>query len=84
MASGEPFFAEQAMTRAEALASYTRHAAYAAFEEQSKGTLSVGKLADIVVLSSDLRTVPADQIRATKVRYTIVGGRVVYQEPAAN
>jgi len=79
MANGEPFFPEQAMTRAEALRSYTRDAAQAAFEESEKGTLAVGKLADIVVLDRDLETIPADEIPATQVIYTIVGGKVVYQ-----
>ncbi|HUQ71490.1 MAG TPA: amidohydrolase, partial [Planctomycetaceae bacterium] len=79
MASGEPFIPEQAMTRAEALRSYTRAAAWAGFEEDAKGTLSVGKLADIVVLSDDLLNVPADQLRSTRVDVTIIGGKVVYE-----
>ncbi len=83
MNSGEPFFAEQAMTRHEALRSYTRDAAYAAFEEDSKGTLSVGKLADLVVLTNDLLTVTGDQIPKTRVALTIVGGKVMYDASAA-
>jgi predicted amidohydrolase YtcJ len=79
MASGVPFYPEQAMTRSEALRSYTRDAAFAAFEEDKKGTLAPGKLADIVVLTSDLRTVPDDEIQKTRVAYTIVGGKVVYE-----
>jgi predicted amidohydrolase YtcJ len=79
MASGVSFFPEQAMTRIEALRSYTRDAAYAAFEEESKGTLTPGKLADIVVLTNDLRTAPEDQIPRTRVAYTIVGGKIVYE-----
>jgi len=82
MNSGVPFFPEQAMTRAEALRSYTRDAAFAAFEEQDKGTLTVGKLADMVVLNHDLRTIPSDQIPRTRVAYTIVGGKVVYESAA--
>lgn len=79
MAGGEPFFAEQAMTRAEVLRSYTRDAAFAAFEDDTKGTLSVGRLADIVVLSADLRSVSEAEIPKVKVELTIVGGKVVYR-----
>ena len=53
--AGEKFFPGQAMTREEALASYTLNNAIAAFEENRKGTLTPGKLADIVVLSQDIR-----------------------------
>jgi hypothetical protein len=78
--SGRAFFPKQCMTREEALRSYTRDCAYAAFEEDSKGTLSPGKLADIVVLSHDILTCPEEEIRKTKVVYTIVGGKVLYGE----
>jgi hypothetical protein len=78
-AAGWRFFPEQAMTREEALRSYTRDAAYAAFEEDVKGTLTPGKYADVVVLSEDILTVPEDRIRAAEVVYTIVGGRVVHE-----
>jgi predicted amidohydrolase YtcJ len=85
-ASGEPFFPEQAMTREEALRSYTRAAAYAAFEEDRKGTVAPGKLADVVVLSRDILTVPEDEILDARVDLTIVGGVVRYRrtpgEPA--
>ena len=66
------------MSREEALRSYTRNAAYAAFQEDSKGSLSVGKLADVTVLSKDILTVPDDEIRSARVDYTIVGGKVLY------
>jgi predicted amidohydrolase YtcJ len=79
MANGEYFFPEQCMTRMEALQTYTCDAAYAAFEDHEKGTLIPGKLADIVVLTDDLRTTPADRIQNARIAYTIVGGRVVYQ-----
>ncbi len=75
---GSTFFPEQAMTREEALRSYTSVNAYAAFEEELKGALEVGKLADITVLSRDILTIPADEILETEVDYTIVGGRVEY------
>jgi hypothetical protein len=79
MQDGRAFFPEQAMSREEALASYTRAGAYAAFEEEIKGSLTAGKLADITVFSRDLLRVPEPEIRATKVVYTIVGGEVVYE-----
>ena len=76
---GSEFFPEQKMSRMEALKSYTTANAYAAFEEKSKGKLSVGMLADIVVLSNDLLKCSDDQIRKTKVLYTIVGGKIAYR-----
>ena len=79
--SGEEFFPEQRMTRQQALRSYTIAAAYAAFEEDVKGSLSPGKLADIVVLSNDILACPEEEILKTKVVYTIVGGKVRYECP---
>ena len=79
MKDGRQFFPQQCMTREEALRSYTRDAAWAAFEERLKGTLSVGKLADIVVLSRDLLTIPVTEIPDTNVVFTIIGGNVVYE-----
>ncbi len=83
LADGSVFFPEQRMSRLEALKSYTINNAIAAFEEDIKGTLAPGKLADIVVLSKDIMTVPDDQIRDAKVVYTIVGGKVMYEKPKA-
>ena len=77
---GTVFFPDQRMTRMEALRSYTIDGAYAAFEEESRGSLKPGKYADMVVLSQDILTVPEEQIRQAQVRYTIVGGRVRYGE----
>lgn len=77
---GSVFFGEQKMTREQALASYTINGAYAAFEEDIKGSLTVGKLADITVLSRDILTVPDDRILQTEVLYTIVGGNVLYKK----
>ena len=76
--SGEKFHPEQAMTRAEALASYTINNAYAAFEEAHKGSLTPGKLADIVVLSQNILSVDEAQIANTEVDMTIVAGKVRY------
>ena len=77
---GSVFYPDQRMSREEALRSYTWNNAYAAFEENVKGSLEPGKLADITVLSKDILTVPEDQIPATDVKYTIVGGKVMFQQ----
>jgi predicted amidohydrolase YtcJ len=53
--------------------------AYAAFEEGIKGSLKVGKLADVTVLSKDILTIPENEITTAKVDYTIVGGKVMFQ-----
>ena len=79
MRDGERFYPKQRMSRMEALKSYTISCAYAAFEEDIKGTLTPGKLADIVVLSQDILTVAEAKIRDAEVLYTIVGGEVKYE-----
>jgi hypothetical protein len=79
LGDGSTFYPDQRMSRAEALRSYTLNAAYAAFEEASKGSLTAGKLADIVVLSADILTIPEEEIRAARVDYTIVGGKVLHE-----
>ena len=84
MNNGERFYPDQRMGRMEALQSYTINAAYAAFEEDLKGSLMPGKLADITVLSKDILTVPEEQIPATRVEMTIVGGEVVYRAGAGS
>lgn len=76
---GSVFYPDQRMSREEALRSYTWNNAYAAFEETLKGSLEVGKLADITVLSRDIMTIPEEELLATDVVYTIVGGKVVYE-----
>jgi predicted amidohydrolase YtcJ len=80
---GAIFLPDQRMSRAEALKSYTLNAAYAAKEETIKGSLAVGKLADVTVLSKNVLTVPEDDIPTTQVVYTIVGGAVKYRGAAA-
>ena len=77
--SGPPFFPDQKMTRMEALESYTINGAYAAFQENEKGSLVPGKLADVTVLSKDIMTIPDADILTTQVTYTIVGGKVLYK-----
>jgi predicted amidohydrolase YtcJ len=79
--SGATFYPDQRMSREEALRSYTYNAAYAAKEEMLKGSLAVGKLADVTVLTRDLMTVPEDDIPGIGVAYTIVGGAVAFRAP---
>ena len=76
---GRVFYPDQRMSRMEALKSYTLNGAYAAFEESSRGSLRVGKLADMAVLSKDITTIAEDQIPTVQVTYTIVGGKVLYK-----
>lgn len=76
---GTEFFPEQSMTREEALLSYTLWAAYGAHEDHVKGSLSVGKLADLTVWSQDFMELPLDQIPGTKAAATVVGGRIAYE-----
>jgi len=78
-ADGTVFYGDQKMSRMEALRSYTINNAFAAFEEDIKGTLSLGKLADVTVLTRDILTVPEEEIRDATVAYTIIGGKVVYR-----
>ncbi len=78
-ADGTPFYPEQRMTREEALRSYTLAAAYSAFEEGIKGSITPGKLADVAVLSKDIMTIPDAEIPTTEVVYTIVGGKVAFR-----
>lgn len=78
---GEPaggWYPEENMTREEALRSFTIWAAYGQFEEDIKGSLEVGKLADFVVLDRDYMTVPARDIKDILPLATIVGGEIVY------
>jgi predicted amidohydrolase YtcJ len=70
---------EQKMTREQALRSYTLDAAYGAFEEDIKGSIENGKLADFTVFSHDIMSVPEDSILNTKVIMTVIGGEVVYE-----
>ena len=79
LADGSEFFAGQRMTREEALRSYTLNNAYAAFEENEKGSITPGKLADLVVLSHNIMTVPMEEIPAAEVLYTILGGEIVFR-----
>jgi predicted amidohydrolase YtcJ len=76
----EGFEPGQRLTRREALFAMTMAAAYAAFEEIEKGSIEVGKLADLTVLSHDILEIPEDQILDTEVVMTLIGGKVVYRQ----
>lgn len=78
--NGFEFYPEQVMTRMEALHSYTTAGAYAAFEEDTKGSLEVGKMADIVILTNNLLTCDDNEILDTEVLVTIVNGEIKYQK----
>ena len=72
------WYPQERLTRVEALALYTKNAAYISFEEKTKGTLEIGKYADFIVLSDDILTMPAEDIWKTKVLLTVIGGKEVY------
>ncbi|HEY9110369.1 MAG TPA: amidohydrolase [Rhodanobacteraceae bacterium] len=77
------FFPDEAKTRMQELKSYTWNNAYAIYQENELGSLTPGKLADMDVFSGNLLTLPANDILRTRVLYTIIGGKVVYQHPGA-
>ena len=84
MNNGVKFYPKHVMTREEALQSYTINNAFAAFEEDIKGSLTPGKYADVVILSQDLLTVDEDKIPGITVDITIVGGKIKYiRDPSA-
>jgi predicted amidohydrolase YtcJ len=76
---GEGWFPDQKLSMEEAIELYTWGAAYAEFMEDRKGKLKEGFLADMVIFNQDLMTIPHEQIMKSKVDYTIVGGKVVFQ-----
>lgn len=73
------WFPEQKISLEEAIKGYTINGAYATFEDDIKGSLEVGRLADIVVLSEDLFSIPSEKIKDANVIYTILGGKIIYQ-----
>jgi predicted amidohydrolase YtcJ len=78
--SGRVFGADEKLTRLEALRGYTTLAAYLTFEEDRKGTLEPGKLADMIVLSANPMTVPAQQLLDIEVLQTYLNGNLVYEK----
>ena len=80
----EGYESGQKMARHEALYAMTMAGAIAGFEEADKGSVAVGKYADLTILSQDILTAPEDTLLATEVRSVVVGGEVVYQQTAQN
>jgi hypothetical protein len=74
------WFPEQKLTLAETIEAYTMGSAYAEFQEKEKGSITPGKLADMVLIGEDLFAIPPEKIRWARVVKTIVGGRVVFEE----
>lgn len=77
-ASTYPGKPTEALTREQAVTAYTLTSAYAEFAEKDKGSLEVGKLADLAVLSHDIFQVSADDLPKTESVLTLVGGKIVY------
>ncbi len=73
------WFPEQKLTPKEAIEAYTMGSAFAEFREKEKGSLTAGKLADIVVLDTDLFSIAPEWIKVANVRWTVVDGKVVYK-----
>jgi predicted amidohydrolase YtcJ len=77
--SGEGWHPEQAVSRDQALKMFTIWPAYAAFEEEDKGSIEVGKLADFTVLSNDIKKIPEADILRTRCVMTVIGGEIVFE-----
>jgi predicted amidohydrolase YtcJ len=78
------WFPEQKLTVPETIEAYTMGSAYAEFQDNVKGSITPGKLADMVVLSDDIFTIPPEKIRDVHVLKTILGGRVIFDARAAD
>jgi predicted amidohydrolase YtcJ len=77
--TGDGWHPEEAVTRAQALKMFTIWPAYVAFEESLRGTIEVGKLADLTVLSADIMKIPEMDILKTHCVMTVIGGEIVYE-----
>jgi predicted amidohydrolase YtcJ len=77
--NGEVLNSDECLSVLEAIRVYTYNGAYTAFEEDNRGSLEEGKLADMAVLSENILAVPLNRIRELKVDQTYVGGRLVYE-----
>ncbi len=78
--TGEAVLPEECISSLEALRMYTRNAAYASFEETIKGSITPGKLADLIVLNADITRLPVEDIKDLKVELTIIGGDIVWRK----
>jgi predicted amidohydrolase YtcJ len=79
--SREGWHPDQAVSREQALKMFTAWPAFAAFEEKDKGSIEVGKLADLTVLSKDIMKIPAPEILTTTCAVTVIGGEIVFEAP---
>jgi predicted amidohydrolase YtcJ len=79
LATIHPYNPKEAITREQAVSAYTSGSAFAEFDENEKGTVTKGKLADLVVLSQDIFVAAAPELPKTNSLLTIVGGKIVYQ-----
>jgi predicted amidohydrolase YtcJ len=70
---------DERLTRRQALELYTIHNAYLHHEEKIKGSLEVGKPAELIVIDRDFLTCPVDEVKQTRVLLTMVGGKVAYR-----
>ncbi|HVE70877.1 MAG TPA: amidohydrolase [Thermoanaerobaculia bacterium] len=77
------WYPAQRLTLAEAIRGFTSDAAYAAFEEKSRGTIEVGKLADFTIVGDDLYATPSADLYKAKVRFTVVAGEIVYDSKSS-
>src|SRR5215213_721291 len=77
--SAEGWHPEEAVTREQALKMFTIWPAYAAFEDKLRGTIEVGKLADLTILSADIMTIPAAEILKTRCVMTVINGEIVHE-----
>jgi hypothetical protein len=80
LGSGEVLVPEERISVTQALQLYTRNGSYSGFEEDKKGSLEPGKLADFIVVDRDVLAVPADELKDVQVLMTFVGGRLVYDK----
>ena len=78
----EGWFPEERITIQQAIKAYTYNSAYASFEENIKGSIEVGKLADLTVLSENLLTLDPDRLKDVEVLLTMVGGKIVHEKEA--
>jgi predicted amidohydrolase YtcJ len=74
------WYPEEKLTRSEALRGFTSDAAFSAFEEDDRGVIAPGKLADLTIIEGNWDELPADDLFKTKVRMTVVGGEIVYEK----
>jgi predicted amidohydrolase YtcJ len=73
------WFPEQKLTLIESIEAYTMGSAYAEFREKEKGSLTPGKLADVIILDTDLFRIASEKIKEASVRFTFVDGKLVYE-----